>query len=210
AQFQQRHGDFHGARTEGYEGQENRGRGDVEQNRAPDPAEPRPRLWKCQAEMQEQRGCQQARHQVPEINHLIEVVELAGVVKAQRDEARQTQNIKVPGFVRAAPPEVDEQPDDEVCGPHRVLIQDRPVQRLLCTRYFARLHAPIRTSTLATSVACSILTPPISSRRSPWWIPAFRPGLPGFTYSASTLACRSTQITPSSGSRKCCCSKRSE
>src|ERR1019366_8292540 len=103
----------HCARTESQQSQENHGRGDVEQNRARDPAEPRPRLWKCQAEMQEHRGRQQAGHQVPEINHLIEVVELAGIVKAQRDEARQTQNIKVPGLVRAAPPEVDEQPDNE-------------------------------------------------------------------------------------------------
>src|ERR1035437_331783 len=78
----------------------------------------------------------------------------------------------------------------------------------LCSRYFARLQAPIRASTLATSVACSIFTPSISSRRSVRWIPAFRPGLAGFTYSASTLPCRSTQITPSSGSRKWfCCSK---
>src|ERR1035438_2552734 len=78
----------------------------------------------------------------------------------------------------------------------------------LCNQYFARLHAPIRTSTLATSVACSIGTPLMSSRRSVRWIPAFRRGLAGFTYSASTLPCRSTQITPSSGSRKWfCCSK---
>ena len=81
--------------------------------------------------MQEQGGRQEARHQVPEINHLVEIVELAGVVKAQRDEAGQAQNIKVPGLLRAAPPEVDEQPDDQVRGPHRVLVDDRPVQRLL-------------------------------------------------------------------------------
>ena len=40
----------------------------------------------------------------------------------------------------------------------------------------------MRTSTLATSVACSIWTPSISSRRSPAWTPALRPGLAGFTY----------------------------
>ena len=131
AQFHQRHGDLHGAGTEGHERQEHQGRGHVEQNGAGDAAEPRPRLGKRQAEMQEHGGRQQARHQVAEINHLVEIVELAGVVEAQRNETRQAQNIKMPRLLRAAPPEVDEQPDHQVSRPHRVLVEDRPVQRLL-------------------------------------------------------------------------------
>jgi hypothetical protein len=100
--------------------------------------------------MQEHGRRHEAGDQVPEIDHLIEIVQLAGVVKTERDEARQTQNIKVPGLVRAAPPEVDEQPDDEIRGPHRVLIQDPPVQRLLrhyqggCQFHTPALHAVLR------------------------------------------------------------------
>ena len=167
--------------------------------------------------MQKHGGRQQARQQIAEINHLVESVELAGVVKAEGDERGQAKNIEMLRLMRAAPAEINEQarsagtpsqPGTGKSPPDRAAARPPAAWRSLPRRGSApgtwlcstRRCGP---APLATSVARSIRTPSISSR----WSPAmdsrrYAPDSLALTYSASTAPCRSTQITPSSGRRK--------
>ena len=180
----------------------------------------RPRLGKHQAEMQEHGGRQQARHQVSEIDHLVEIVELAGVVEAERNETRQAENIKMLRLLRAAAPEVDEQPDHQVRGaqphtgkgwPGRAAARRPPAWPSVPPRGFVPGTWP-GSRRRSVPGPWPHRWPGRSSRHRypadgrPGGCPHSGPGCAGFTYKASTLPCRSTQITPSSGRRKrfCC------
>src|SRR5262249_4698062 len=92
--------------------------------------EPVPWFRKHQAEVQKHGWRYESRHQVSEIDHLVEIVELARVVKAKRNETRQAQNVEVLRLLGAAAPEVDEETDDQVCRSHGILIDHGPFQRL--------------------------------------------------------------------------------
>ena len=74
--------------------------------------------------MQEQRRRQEPGDQIPQVNDLVEIVQLAGVVEREQDEAGQAQQEKVQGARGAAAAEVHEQPDRQIHGADRVLIED--------------------------------------------------------------------------------------
>ncbi len=90
--------------------------------------------------MQEQSRRQQARAHVPEVDDLIESVELAGVMKTEEHERSQTENIEMQRLLRTAPAEIHEQPDNEVRRAHQVLIHHGPVQRNLAHDYFSDIE----------------------------------------------------------------------
>ena len=68
--------------------------------------------------MQEHGRRDQPGHQIAEVDDLIERIQVAGVVEAEKNEGGQAENIEVPRLVRAAAPEIDEQPDQQVCRAH--------------------------------------------------------------------------------------------
>ena len=69
--------------------------------------------------MQKNRGRKQARRHVAEIYHLVERIELSGVVEVEEDERNQAEDIKMQRLVRAAAPEIDEKTDHQVGTPTR-------------------------------------------------------------------------------------------
>ncbi len=81
--------------------------------------------------MQKQGRRQQPGGHVAEINHLIEAVELPRVVKTEINERRQAKNIEMPGFLRAAAAEINEQADNQIRETHQVLVDHGPVERYL-------------------------------------------------------------------------------
>ena len=63
------------------------------------------------AEMQEECRSQESRHQVSQVHHLIEIIQLSRVVEREQHEAGYAQNKKVQCTRCASAPKIDEQAD---------------------------------------------------------------------------------------------------
>src|SRR5262245_24832776 len=72
--------------------------------------------------MQKYRWSQQAGGHIREVDHLVERVQLAGVMERREDERDQAENVKVQRLVRTAAPEIDEQPDHQVGDSYQIKI----------------------------------------------------------------------------------------
>src|SRR5579863_8992802 len=79
--------------------------------------------------MQEQRGREPASDQVAPVDRHVERIELAGVMEPVNDEGNEAENIKVPGLIRAAAAEVNEETDDQICGSDEILRSDGKAAR---------------------------------------------------------------------------------
>jgi hypothetical protein len=75
--------------------------------------------------MQEQGGREPARYNVPPVDHLVERVELAGVVEAAEDKRNQAEDIEMTSFISAAPAEVNEHSDGEITESDKILVGKR-------------------------------------------------------------------------------------
>ncbi len=91
--------------------------------------EPAAAFRECQAEMEEKRGRQPPGDQISPVDDLVEVVELAGVVKAGKDEGDQAEQEEVPRLLRAAAAKIYKEPDGEIGRPHQILKIDRRIVR---------------------------------------------------------------------------------
>src|SRR5580704_15370652 len=96
----------------------------VYQQRQPAPANPFLRLRKYKAEMQEQRGSQKPSHYIPQVDDLVEIVQLAGIVEGRQDETCQAQEIEMQRPRRISAPEIYKQADRQVYRAHGVLIEN--------------------------------------------------------------------------------------
>src|SRR5260370_11854102 len=86
---------------------------------------------KKKAEVQEDSRRKNSSRDVAEIDYLIEGVQLAGEMEAEKNKRSQAQHIKVNRSWRADPSIVDKQPDQQVGHAHRVLVINRPVNHHL-------------------------------------------------------------------------------
>ncbi len=86
---------------------------------------------KKKAEVQEDSRRKNSGRDIAEIDYLIEGVQLAGEVEAEKNKRSQAQYIKVHGSWRADPAIVDKQPDQQVGHANRVLVIDRPIDDYL-------------------------------------------------------------------------------
>src|SRR6185436_3411771 len=82
--------------------------------------------------MHEDHRSEHARHDVAPVNQLVEIVQLACVVKGAENKSNQAENIEVLCFLRAATPEINEQPNCEVGYANKVQVVYGGV-----TRHFA-------------------------------------------------------------------------
>ena len=92
--------------------------------RRPAPADPLLGLGKNKAEVQKQGRRQKTGHHIAQINHLVEIIQLSGIMEGREDETRQAQQEKVQGPGSVAPPEIYKQSDREIDDADRVLIED--------------------------------------------------------------------------------------
>src|SRR6185369_112391 len=77
--------------------------------------------------MQEQGGRQEPGYKIPQVDHFVEVVQLAGVVEGEQNETGHAQDEKMQRARGASAAEVYEQSDGEVYGADGVLIEDRRI-----------------------------------------------------------------------------------
>ena len=74
--------------------------------------------------MKKQSRGEPTRNEVAPVNHLVERVQFACVVKTGKDEGGETEHVKVAGLVRASAAEVDEEADGEVGHADQILPGD--------------------------------------------------------------------------------------
>ncbi len=122
-----------------------RQRGHIHQERRARSPDPLLRLRKRAAEMQEHGRSQIPRHHVPQVDHLVEIIELARVVERHPHERSHAQQEEMRRPRSAPAPQVHKHPDRQVHRAHRVQEKQRPVPRSLADHDVGRdLHPPVQ------------------------------------------------------------------
>jgi hypothetical protein len=75
--------------------------------------------------VQEQSRRQIPRHDVPQVNHLVEIVQLAGVMERVEDKTRHAHQEEVQRARSVAAAEIHKQSDRQIDRADRVLIEER-------------------------------------------------------------------------------------
>ncbi len=99
----------------------------IDQERGAAAANPLLRFGKHEAEMQEQSGRQEPRHHVADVNDLVEIIQLAGVVEGGEDKARKAEHVEMQRARGVAAAKIDEQADRDIDHGDGVLIVDRRI-----------------------------------------------------------------------------------